>query len=125
MQQLTIDDINNKAHFKIYNVSEINRQYLEAFKEEKYPDTENNSRHRKSYNQYRCTLNNYLESLTKDVAMSKREDIDNFLAGVPNSQTRKNKEAHIKSFLIYLITNNIKNCSSKVSRDLLIKLLEM
>jgi hypothetical protein len=127
-EQLVMDitnDLKATGNFKQYNISDINKHYLDSFQKGKYPDLLTDKKQRMSFNQYRCTVNNFLESLSKDVAMVKREDIDNFLALIPNETTRGNKAAHIKSFLVYLISNNVKNCTSKISRDLLIKLLEM
>jgi hypothetical protein len=120
-QDTITEPAKTNGKFKEYDVSNINKSYLESFQSSKYPDL-TDSKQRMSFNQYRCTLNNFLETLTKDAAMTKREDIDNFLSNTGNS---KNKASHIKSFFIYLITTNYKNIQSKVSRDLLVKLLEM
>lgn len=111
--------------FKQYEISDMNRQYFEAFQRARYPEYEKNIKQRNSLNQYRSTISNFLEAISKDVAMTKREDIDTFLSTIPNEVTKNNKAAHIKSFLIFIITDNVKNCTSKISRDLLIKLLEM
>jgi hypothetical protein len=125
--QLTIDDITaavkKGGSTKEYKISDINRSYLQAFQIAKYPDIDNNSKQRASWSQYKSTLSNFLEALNKDAAMCKREDIDTFLAP-HNSVTRLNKQAHIKAFMVYLVTTNYKNVTSKISRDFLIRLLE-
>jgi hypothetical protein len=127
--QMSIDDVetldSKVSKMKVYKISELNRSYLDSFQTAKYPDIDNNKSQRSSYYQYKCTISNFLEGLGKDVAMCKREDIDTFLSSYDNSVTKGNKAAHIKSFLTFLITENIKNCTSKVSRDILIKLLQM
>lgn len=127
MGQLTLDfeqEQKNKAGtpYKQYNISDLNKSYLDAFQQAKYPDIHNNSKQRLSWNQYRSTVSRFLESLSKDVAMVKREDVDLFLESATNA---KNKAAHIKAFLNFIIVENVKNCRSKIGRDLLIKLLEM
>jgi hypothetical protein len=121
--QLTIEDTqvsSNKGSARKYKMSDINRHYSEEFQKIKYPDSATDKKQRDSLAQYRCSINNFLEAIGKDAAMCKREDIDSFLSAYSGA-TRLNKAAHIKSFFGTLITANVKNCTSKIGRDLLIR----
>jgi len=104
------------------NINSVNLSYLEAFQQSKYPNIDNDKNQRMSWYQYKCTLTKFLATLDKDAAMTRREDIDAFLSGTKNAI---NKARHIKSFFMFLIMTNIKNCRAKVGRDLLIKIIEM
>lgn len=107
---------------KNYKILDINNQYLLAFQESKYPDYEQNESRRKSLNQYRSTLNRFFEFLSIDALMAQSKHIDDFLSSYPNNT---NKARHIKSFYVFVISNNAFNSKDKVSKDLLFKLIEL
>lgn len=107
IMDLSTDKKTGGRNFKEYDVSGVNRKYLEAFQKAKYPDCATDKKQRMSFNQYRCTINNVLEHIQKDAATITAQDFTNWAINIDNENTRTNKLNHIKSFLNFILTKNV------------------
>lgn len=107
---------------KQHELSNMNQKYFETFRDTKYPEWATNEKQKLSWAQYKSSLGKFLETIEKDAVIVKNIDFENFVAslGVTNENTIRNKIAHVKSFLSFLVKNNISNCNSRVSREALI-----
>jgi ATP-dependent 26S proteasome regulatory subunit len=114
-----------KNQTKQFELSPMNSLYINAFRNAKYPEWETDQNQKASWAQYKCSIGNFLEIVGKDAVIIKTDDITNFINQFENEKTKANKIAHIKSFLSFLIKNNIANCHTRVSRETLILIVSM
>jgi hypothetical protein len=122
VEQLHIDT----SHFKyIYNMSEEakvrtteskikqfhltaeNQKYFEAY-EESFGDNKS------SWATYKASVGNFMEQINKDITQATITEAEDFIQG------KDNRRAHIKSFLTYIIKNNINDCQDKMTKDALL-----
>lgn len=92
---------------KSFKLNSNNQQYYDAFEKSINPT---------SWATYKASIGNFLESLGDiDFAkMMSTKKIDDYTAG------RTNAESHIRSLLIYIISNDINGAKAKVYKDLMI-----
>ena len=105
---------------KTFELSPVNHAYMEAFKNGRYPKLETDKKEKASYAQYKCTIGAFLEHVKKDAVIVKIEEFESFFAQYGNETTKANKQAHVKSFLSYIIRKNVSNCQTRASRETLI-----
>lgn len=110
---------------KQFDISDINKQYIESFRNSKWPNYKIDKKQRESWAQYKSSVGNLLESVGKDAAIIKKTDVELFLSKFNNEATKSNKAAHIKSFLSYIVKHNIANCNTRVSRETLIMIISL
>ena len=110
---------------KQFDISDINKQYIESFRDSKWPNYETDKKQKESWAQYKSSLGNLLELIGKDTATIKKADVELFLSKFNNEATKSNKAAHIKSFLSYIVKHNIANCNTRVSRETLIMIISL
>jgi hypothetical protein len=90
-----------------FKLCENNQKYYEAFEKIIAPA---------SWPTYKATIGNFLESLG-DIDFAKTMNtnkIDNFTQG------RASAESHIKSLMIYIVSNDINGAKAKVYKDMLL-----
>jgi hypothetical protein len=104
------------------DIAKINQDYLQAFQQHKYPDAKIDPKKRISWNQYKSALTNYVNTLNDDALLVPASCIENFLS---NTKNVRNKRFYLKGFYMFLITTDYKDARSRISRELLLKLLEM
>ncbi|GMX64408.1 hypothetical protein Elgi_36770 [Paenibacillus elgii] len=110
---------------KQFDISDINKQYIESFRNYKWPNYETDKQQKASWLQYKSSVGNLLETVGKDAAIIKRADVELFLSKFNNKVTKSNKAAHIKSFLSYIVKHNVANCNTRVSRETLIMVISL
>lgn len=110
---------------KTFSVSPVNNQYINAFRDSKYPLWETDPKQKSSYAQYKSSIGNFLEIVGRDAVIVKQTDLDSFVSKYENENTKANKIAHIKSFLTFLVKHNIANCNTRISREALIMIVSM
>jgi hypothetical protein len=110
---------------KSFTVSPMNTQYINAFRDSKYPLAETDPKQKASWAQYKSSVGNFLEIVGKDAVIVKQQDLIDFVAKYDNANTRNNKMAHIKSFLTFLVKENVANCNTRISREVLIMIVSM
>jgi hypothetical protein len=110
---------------KSFTVSPMNNQYIDAFRESKYPLANTDKKQKDSWAQYKSSIGNFLEIVGKDAVIIKNQDLIDFVAKYENENTKANKIAHIKSFLTFLVKENIGNCNTRISREVLIMIISM
>lgn len=94
---------------KAFTLSKDNQQYYDSFKQTITP---------KSWLTYKASVGNFLEFLKdKDFATTSDIEIMNYVG------ERYNAKAHIRSMMIYVVSNNINNAKEKISKDMLIWLI--
>jgi len=98
----------SERRLKTFTLSKDNEIYFEAFKAS-VSDT--------SWFTYKATVGNFLEGLNKDFATVTPEEILSFTENKPN------RNAHIRSMMIYCVNNNINDAVEKVSKQTLIWLI--
>lgn len=127
-QKYTMTDAKRQADLnaiKVFAVSPINAAYIVSFRDSKYPLYETDIKQKASYAQYKSSIGNFLEIVGKDAVIVKSADFESFVAPYENQNTKNNKTAHIKAFLTHIIVNNVSNCNTRVSREVLIMILGM
>ena len=100
---------------KHYDISDINRRYLEAFQKAKYPNLNTDNKQRMSMNQYRSTINTFCEYFQNDIVTMTETDFNNWAKSIENESTRKNKENHIKSILNFVLSKNVNFARQRAS----------
>jgi len=126
--KLEIKDLKlNTSHFikkymSDYNKKKLSELYTKAYiisnNNQKYADAFESSIKQGSWRAYKSYIYNFLEYLCdKDCCESSPADLTKFL------QRYRNGKAYIKPFMIYIIINNINNSKRKVSKDMLIWLI--
>lgn len=114
---------------KVFDLSDVNKKYVESFKVTKYPladeESEAGKKQKASWLQYKSSVGNFLQIVGKDAVEVTEADLAIFVNSINNVNTRTNKIAHIKSFLVHLIQNNVENCIERASRDTLILIIGM
>lgn len=100
---------------KSFTLSETNQNYYNTFLSTITESSQPN---------YKSSCGNFLE-LIKDqdfVTVTEQQIID--FANTKNSQAQiNNTKAHLRSMIIYLVSNDINNAKAKVSKDMLIWLI--
>ena len=94
-----------------------NAKYIEPF--------EKSFDNRRSYSQYKSTLQSFFQYIDKDVVNCNIVDVYDFLKQYNNSKTRIDKKHHLKSFFQFLIENNIEGFRDKIKQETLIELLKL
>lgn len=92
---------------KIFDLVNVNNNYIEAFRKAKYPLWETNERQKASWVQYKSNVGRFLEMVDKDAVTIEQADIDNYLKDVKNENTRTNRKNFIRSFLSYILSKNV------------------
>jgi hypothetical protein len=102
----------------VRNISETNKTYLAAY--------EGSFEKRTSWLQYAVDCHALLEKLgDKDLVKIKWEDVEDYLGSVQGEETtKKNKRAHLVSFLRYVINNNLGNAKFQISKTVLFGLIQ-
>jgi len=102
---------------KQYNITENNKKYIEVYQ--------------KSFDKpacwinYKCSILNFMEFIDKDITKMNLNNLEAFLNGVDNQNTRDNKTAHIKGILTYLVKHNVNGCRQNISKDTLMAIISM
>lgn len=98
-----------------FNVSKVNQLYMDSFLD---------SLSEISRTQYKYTIGNYLEMIGKqDFVKSTEQQFTEFINGKKNKATRSNILCHLRTFMIYVVNNNINGAIKKVDKQMLIYLL--
>jgi hypothetical protein len=93
---------------KQYNISPINLPYVKAMQNKFDPQ---------SWNTYKCSLSNFLESIgEQDFATITPEQIERYT-------DKKNTISHIRSAMITAVKENVNGTMEKVSKSMLIWLI--
>jgi hypothetical protein len=127
-QKYTMTDAKRQADLnaiRVFSVSPVNAAYINAFRDTRYPAWETDPKQKASWLQYKSSVGSFLEIVGKDAVIVKATDFENFVAPYENQNTKNNKTAHIKAFLTHIIVNNVSNCNTRVSREVLIMILGM
>jgi len=118
----TITDKVKQAHMNLVKNlnTEVNNNkiYWEEF-------TKNSGKSQGSLVQYKSTIFNFMESINKDICLITKEDVDFFLTGIYNQNTKSNKIAHIKSILDFAVKNNTAGCLDRISKETLILIISL
>lgn len=94
---------------KTFTLSKDNQQYYDSFKQ---------TITAKSWITYKASVGNFLEFLKdKDFATISDTEIMNYVG------ERYNAKSHIRSMMMYIVSNDINNAKQKVSKDMLIWLI--
>ena len=102
---------------KEHKLSEINEKYYNSFKS-KFKDKE------ASWRQYKVDVGAFMEKHEGDIAKVKVLDIQAYAsANSKNEKTKNNKEAHIRSFLQWIVKNDVEGAKDKIDRDVLVYLI--
>lgn len=114
---------------KHFDLSDVNQKYLESFKTNKYPladeESEAGKKQKASWLQYKSSIGNFLQIVGKDAVEVTEADLAIFVNSITNENTRANKIAHIKSFLVHLIQNDVEGYRERASKDTLILIIGM
>lgn len=98
-----------KAKIKAFSLNEDNQKYYDAFK---------SSITQISWGTYKASIGNFMEQLgDKDFATVTEDEVIAF------TENRNNPNSHIRSFMMYIVANDINNAKAKVSKDMLIWLI--
>ena len=98
-----------QKNIKAFTLSKGNQTYYDAFKA---------TIAQGSWGTYKASIGNFMEQLKdKDFATVTEEEIVAFTGN------RDNPNAHIRSFMMYIVSNDINNAKQKVSKDMLIWLI--
>jgi hypothetical protein len=76
-----------------------------------------------SMRQYKSSIMNFMQFVKKDILTVSRKEIDEFLATVKNETTRQNKQAHIKSILVFIVQHNIMGAMGRVTKNALLVII--
>lgn len=90
---------------KQFNLTADNQKYFEAFETSIKPE---------SWATYKASVGNFMEGLNKDITEVTITEVEDFIQG------KENRRAHIKSFLTYIIKNNINDCQEKMTNSALL-----
>jgi len=93
---------------KAFTLSENNQKYYDAF---------HTSISGQSWSTYKATIGNFLDGYKQDFALVKPDDILTFTKNDPN------KNARLRSMLIYMVSNDINNARKKMYKETLIWLI--
>jgi len=104
-----------QSRIKTFKLSKWNQQYLDRFLL---------SLQEKSRATYKASCGNFLQELgTNDFTRVSPERVIKFSNTKNTEAMRNNVAAHLRSMMIYLVTNNINEAKEKVSREMLIWLI--
>lgn len=109
----------NEAKIKNLDSTIENEKYWELFKAEKFPE----DKQKGSMAQYKCSIFNFMEYINKDIALASVEEIESFIDSQENENTKKNKIAHIKAILTFIVTENLNDAVNRISEELLMYLI--
>jgi hypothetical protein len=101
---------------------ENNQVYWEEFKKSKWGESPDDKQIL-SMRQYKSSVMNFMQFLGKDILTASRNEINAFLSTVANETTRINKQAHIKSILVFIIQKNIMGAMGRASKNTLLTIL--
>lgn len=98
-----------QKNIKAFTLSNDNQMYYDAFKA---------TIAQGSWGTYKASIGNFMEQLKdKDFATVTEDEVETFTGN------RNNPNAHIRSFMMYIVANDINNAKQKVSKDMLIWLI--
>jgi hypothetical protein len=98
-----------EKNIKHFNLSADNQQYYDAFEQTIV---------KSSWATYKATIGNFLEQLSsKDFATVTVNEIVRFVGN------RTSADAHLRSLMIFIVSNDINNAKQKVNKDMLIWLI--
>jgi hypothetical protein len=99
-----------------------NQVYWEEFKKFKWGDNPD-KKQILSMRQYKSTVMNFMQHVQKDILIVSKKEIESFLDTVENPITRTNKQAHIKSILIFVVQKNIMGAMGRASKNVLLTII--
>jgi hypothetical protein len=104
-----------QARVKTFKLSKSNAQYLNGFL---------NSLAEQSRATYKASCGNFLEEIgTNDFARVSPKRVMEFVSKKKTDAMRNNVAAHIRSMMIFCVSNNINEAKETVSKDMLIWLI--
>jgi hypothetical protein len=105
-----------QSKIKSFDLSDDNNIYFEKFLD---------SLPERNVATYKSSCGNFMEELNEqDFATVTQEQIEVFANTKKTDSMIKNVTAHIRSMIIYIVRNNINGAKEKVSKDMLIWLIE-
>jgi hypothetical protein len=95
----------NEQKTKTFNLTADNQIYYNEFEKSIKPE---------SWATYKASIGNLMEKINKDITKVTITEAEDFIQG------KENRRAHIKSFLTYIIKNNVNDCQNKMTKDALL-----
>jgi hypothetical protein len=95
----------NEQKTKYFNLTADNQIYYNEFEKSIKPE---------SWATYKASIGNFMEQINKDITEVTITEAEDFIQG------KDNRKAHIKSFLTYIIKNNINDCQNKMTNNALL-----
>lgn len=101
---------------------ENNQVYWNDFKKYKWGESPD-KKQIQSMRQYKSSVMNFMQYVQKDILTVSKKEIDTYLETVENLTTRTNKQAHIKSLLIFIIQKNVMGAMGRASKNTLLTII--